>query len=52
MIDFHYGSPLKAFIQGMIREKQALGYKYQSSARVLVTATPKARIFAAVLCLR
>jgi integrase/recombinase XerD len=35
MIDFHYGSPLKAFIQGMIREKQALGYKYQSSARVL-----------------
>jgi integrase len=35
MTEFHYQSPLKPFIEGMIREKRALGYKYVSSARTL-----------------
>ena len=35
MNEFHYQSPLKAFIEGMIREKRSLGYKYISSARIL-----------------
>ena len=35
MNDFNYQSPLKAFIEGMIREKRSLGYKYVSSARTI-----------------
>ena len=35
MNEFHYQSPLKPCIEGMIREKRSLGYKYVSSARIL-----------------
>jgi integrase len=35
MNDFNYQSPLRAFIKGMIREKRSLGYKYDSSPRIL-----------------
>ena len=35
MNEFNYQSPLKTLIEGMIREKQSLGYKYVSSARIL-----------------
>jgi site-specific recombinase XerD len=35
MSQFNYNSPLQKFIEGMIREKQSLGYKYDSSARTL-----------------
>jgi integrase/recombinase XerD len=35
MNEFNYQSPLKTFIEGMIREKRSLGYKYISSARLL-----------------
>ena len=35
MSEFNFTSPLQEFIRGVIREKQALGYKYDSSARVL-----------------
>ncbi len=35
MNDFNYQSPLRAFIKGMIREKRALGYQYDSSPRIL-----------------
>ena len=35
MSKFTYESPFQPFIQGMIREKQALGYKYASNARTL-----------------
>ncbi len=35
MNEFNYHSPLQGFIEGMIREKQSLGYKYDSSARTL-----------------
>ncbi len=32
---FNYNSPLRKFIKGMIREKQSLGYQYDSSTRIL-----------------
>jgi integrase len=35
MNPFSYNSPLKQCIQAMINEKRALGYKYDSSARLL-----------------
>ncbi len=35
MNEFNYQSPLKRFIEGVIREKRSLGYKYHSSARTL-----------------
>jgi len=35
MRNFIYNSSLQTFIEGMIREKQALGYKYDSSPRLL-----------------
>jgi integrase/recombinase XerD len=35
MNEFPYQSPFKACIEGMIREKRSLGYKYVSSARTL-----------------
>ena len=35
MNDFNYQSPLRTFIKGMIREKRSLGYKYDSSSRIL-----------------
>ncbi len=35
MKDFSFNSPLQEFIRGMIHEKRALGYKYDSSARTL-----------------
>jgi len=35
MSEFNYSSPLQEFIEGMIREKRSLGYKYDSSARTL-----------------
>jgi integrase len=35
MTEFAYNSPLKEFIQGMIRQKHSLGYKYDSSPRLL-----------------
>lgn len=35
MSEFSYNSPLQEFIKGMIGEKRSLGYKYDSSARVL-----------------
>ena len=35
MTDFHYQSPLRTFIEGMIGEKRSLGYQYQGSPRLL-----------------
>jgi integrase/recombinase XerD len=35
MTEFAYSSPFKEFIQGMILQKHSLGYKYDSSPRVL-----------------
>ena len=35
MRNFIYNSSLQTFIEGMIREKQSLGYKYDSSPRLL-----------------
>ena len=35
MNEFHYQGPFKTCIEGMIREKRSLGYKYVSSARIL-----------------
>jgi integrase len=35
MTEFGYNSPFQAFIQEVIRQKHSLGYKYDSSARVL-----------------
>lgn len=35
MTDFVYSSPVQEFIQGMIRQKRSLGYKYDSSERTL-----------------
>lgn len=35
MNEFNYQSPLQTFIKGMIREKRSLGYKYDSSPRIL-----------------
>ncbi|MEN8237465.1 MAG: tyrosine-type recombinase/integrase [Pseudomonadota bacterium] len=35
MSNFIYNSPLQTFIEDMIREKQSLGYKYDSSPRTL-----------------
>ena len=35
MNEFNYQSPLQTFIEGMIREKRSLGYKYDSSPRIL-----------------
>jgi integrase len=35
MTEFVYSSPFKEFIQGMILQKRSLGYKYDSSTRVL-----------------
>ena len=35
MTEFVYSSPFKEFIQGMILQKHSLGYKYDSSPRVL-----------------
>ena len=35
MSNFIYNSPLQTFIEGMIREKRSLGYKYDSSPRTL-----------------
>src|ERR1035438_10879759 len=35
MTEFAYSSPLKEFIQGLILQKHSLGYKYDSSPRVL-----------------
>ena len=35
MSQFIYNSPLRSFIEGMIHEKQSLGYKYDSSPRIL-----------------
>jgi len=32
---FCYNSPLREFIEGMIREKRSLGYQYDSSTRIL-----------------
>jgi integrase len=37
MSQFNYTSTLQEFIQGMIQEKQSLGYKYSGSARLLYT---------------
>lgn len=35
MTEFVYNSPFQAFIQAVIRQKHSLGYKYDSSARML-----------------
>jgi len=35
MTEFAYSSPLKEFIQGMILQKHSLGYKFDSSPRLL-----------------
>ena len=35
MTEFHYQSPLQPFIEGLIREKRSLGYRYHSSPRDL-----------------
>jgi integrase/recombinase XerD len=35
MIEFAYSSPFQEFIRELIRQKHSLGYKYDSSARVL-----------------
>jgi site-specific recombinase XerD len=35
MSEFTYNSPLQSFIEGMIHEKKSLGYKYDSSPRIL-----------------
>jgi integrase len=35
MSEFNFDSPLQEFIRGMIGEKRSLGYKYDSSARIL-----------------
>ena len=35
MTEFVYSSPFQEFIQEMIRQKRSLGYKYDSSERVL-----------------
>ena len=35
MRELNYNSPLQTFIQGLIREKQSLGYQYDSSAWTL-----------------
>ena len=35
MNEFNYQSPLRSFIEGMIREKRSLGYRYDSSPRIL-----------------
>ena len=35
MTEFPYSSPLKEYIQGMILQKRSLGYKFDSSTRLL-----------------
>ena len=35
MTEFHYHSPFQPFIEGLIREKRSLGYRYDSSPRIL-----------------
>jgi len=35
MTEFAYSSPFKEFIQGMILQKRSLGYKFDSSPRLL-----------------
>lgn len=35
MKEFVFNSPFQEFIRGMVRQKQSLGYKYDSSARTL-----------------
>ena len=35
MTEFPYSSPLKEYIQGMILQKRSLGYKFDSSPRLL-----------------
>lgn len=35
MSQFNFKGPLQEFIEGMIREKQSLGYKYDGGARIL-----------------
>ena len=40
MTEFHYQSPLRPFIEGMIGEKRSLGYQYHGSPRLLYQFDP------------